>query len=60
MPTYDIFHAEVRSALENDQWTITDDPLYLRFGEEPLYIDLGRSKKLNPSQVPGTGQLKTG
>ena len=44
MPSYDIFHAEMRSALENDHWAITDDPLYLRFGEEPLYIDLAAEK----------------
>lgn len=44
MPTYDIFHKEVRSALETENWTVTDDPLYLRFGEDPLYIDLAAEK----------------
>ncbi|WP_217371886.1 element excision factor XisH family protein [Spirosoma rhododendri] len=28
-------------ALEKDGWRITDDPLYLKFGDRKLYVDLG-------------------
>ncbi|MFB3133132.1 MAG: XisH family protein [Rhodothermales bacterium] len=41
MPGKDIFHDAVRRALEKEDWTITHDPYFLRFGEVDLYIDLG-------------------
>jgi len=41
MPAKDFFHDTVREALENDGWTITDDPLYFTVGEVDFYIDLG-------------------
>lgn len=37
----DKFHQEVRSALEQEGWKITDDPLYLKVGSIPVHIDLG-------------------
>lgn len=37
----DLFHDVVRRSLEKDGWTITDDPLFLRFGGIEMYIDLG-------------------
>ncbi len=37
----DKFHYEVRTALENDGWTITDDPLVVRSGNISIQIDLG-------------------
>ena len=40
----DKFHQEVRVALENDGWQITDDPLYLKVGQIPVHIDLGAEK----------------
>ena len=40
----DKFHQEVRAALENDGWTITADPLYLKVGQIPIHIDLGAEK----------------
>jgi hypothetical protein len=40
----DIFHSHVRSALEKDGWTITDDPLLLPWGTAPVYVDLGAEK----------------
>ena len=40
----DIFHSHVRSALEKDGWTITDDPLLLPWGKAPVYVDLGAEK----------------
>lgn len=42
----DKFHQEVKAALEFDGWIITDDPLYLKIGKIPIYIDLGAEKLL--------------
>lgn len=39
-----IFHDAVKRALEKDGWTITDDPLFLRFGGLEMYIDLGAER----------------
>lgn len=41
MSAKDIFHDAVKRALEKDGWTITDDPLFIRFGGLEMYIDLG-------------------
>jgi XisH protein len=40
VPAKDIFHDAVRHALEKEQWIITEDPLFLRFGGVDMYIDL--------------------
>jgi hypothetical protein len=40
----DVFHDAVRYALENDGWTITNDPLRIRFGDVDQYVDLGAEK----------------
>ena len=40
----DLFHGIVRSALEKDGWTITDDPLSIRCGGVDIQIDLGAEK----------------
>ncbi|MFM6189146.1 MAG: XisH family protein [Planktothrix sp.] len=42
----DFFHDVVRRSLEKDGWTITDDPLFLRFGGIEMYIDLGAEQIL--------------
>ena len=42
----DIYHSTVRTALEKDCWTITDDPLTLAIGERSVYVDLGAEKLL--------------
>ena len=44
MPAKDIIHEPVRRALENDGWTITDDPLTLEYEEFRTYIDLGAER----------------
>lgn len=46
MPARDIFHAVVRSVLEKEGWTITDDPLYLKVDDDKLYVDLGAENNL--------------
>lgn len=46
MPAKDTYHNAVKSALEKDGWTITDDPLTLRWGGKDLFVDLGAEKIL--------------
>lgn len=46
MSRKDAFHNIVRHALEKDGWTITHDPLLLRYELGNLYIDLGAEKVL--------------
>jgi hypothetical protein len=40
----DKFHQEVRTALTEAGWQISDDPLYLKIGRIPLHIDLAAEK----------------
>lgn len=40
----DKFHEEVRKALENEGWTITDDPLSFKVGNLQVQIDLGAER----------------
>ncbi|NEQ38972.1 MAG: fatty-acid oxidation protein subunit alpha [Okeania sp. SIO3I5] len=44
MPTKDVFHDAVKNALIKENWTITDDPLFLEFGGVDMYVDLGAEK----------------
>jgi XisH protein len=45
VPARNIHHDAVVHALENDGWTITDDPLTLSFGGRDLYVDLGAERR---------------
>jgi hypothetical protein len=44
MPALDFFHANVRTALERDGWTITHDPYTVAFGQRGVYVDLGAER----------------
>ena len=44
MSARDAFHGAVKTALQNDGWVITHDPLSLEFGLGSLYIDLGAER----------------
>ena len=46
MPAKDIYHNNVKNALIKDKWTITHDPLTLKFGKKDLYIHLGTRQLL--------------
>jgi len=46
MPAKDIYHNTVRTALEKDGWTITNDPLTLEICDRSLFVDLGAEKIL--------------
>ncbi len=51
MPALDIFHNQVKSALIKDGWTITDDPLTIRYGKKILYVDLGAQRLLGAERA---------
>lgn len=40
----DLFHDIVKTALQNENWTITHDPLIIRVGGVGMEIDLGAEK----------------
>ena len=40
----DVFHSNVRIALEKEGWEITQDPFYLKTGDVTMEIDLGAEK----------------
>jgi hypothetical protein len=44
MPALDRYHDAVRNALIKDGWTITADPLTLRFGRDRVHIDLAAER----------------
>ena len=46
MPAKDIYHETVKNALIKDGWTITHDPLVLRWGTTDVYVDLGAEQLL--------------
>ena len=46
MPARDIYHETVKKALIKEGWTITHDPLTLRWGATDVYIDLGAEQLL--------------
>jgi hypothetical protein len=54
MPARDRYHDQVRNALVQDGWTITHDPLRLRWGAKDMYVDLGAEQLLAAEKGPRT------
>jgi hypothetical protein len=46
MTAKDIYHDTVKNALAKNGWTVTHDPLVLKWGSKDLYIDLGAERLL--------------
>ena len=46
MPRKDKIHDAVRNALIKGGWTVTDDPYFLKYGDEDLFIDLAAERLL--------------
>ena len=46
MPRRDRIHDAVRNALIKEGWTVTDDPYFLKYGDEDLFIDLAAERLL--------------
>jgi len=42
----DLYHQAVVNALEKEKWEITDDPLYIRFLDADLKIDIGAERMI--------------
>jgi hypothetical protein len=54
MPAKDIYHDTVKNALIKDGWTITNDPLRLKWGLRELFVDLGISKLISAQKANQT------
>jgi hypothetical protein len=39
-----MYHDAVVQALTADGWTITDDPLWVEYGDRNIYVDLGAER----------------
>ena len=50
MAAKDLIHEPVRKALENANWTITDDPLTLVYEDKYVFADLGAQRSLIGAQ----------
>ena len=46
MSAKDVIHDAVRKSLENDGWTVTDDPLSFEYKDVQVFIDLGAERVL--------------
>ena len=46
MPRKDMYHQTVITALIDDGWRITDDPLTLVYGGRNLFVDLGAERTI--------------
>ena len=46
MSAKDFFHNTVKTSLEKDGWTITDDPLFIQAEDIDFYIDLAAERIL--------------
>jgi hypothetical protein len=44
MPALDLYHNAAKQSLIKDGWTITHDPLHLRWGRKDMYVDLGAKR----------------
>ena len=44
MPRRDLYHYEIRRAIEKEGWTITDDPMQLTWEEKDYFPDLGAER----------------
>ena len=41
MPAKDLYHDLFIRALRKEEWVITHDPLFLKYGDRKMYVDLG-------------------
>ena len=54
MPARDAYHDAVKQALIKEGWTITDDPLHLKWGRKDMYVDSGASQLLAAQSAAGS------
>ena len=53
MPARDKYHLAVVKALIAEGWTITDDPLWLGYGSQEYYADLGAEQNTIGAEKEG-------
>ena len=46
MPRRDMYHYQIRRAIEKDGWTVTDDPMQITWEEKDYSPDLGAERLL--------------
>ena len=51
MPAKDIYHDSLKNALIKDGWTITHDPLRLKWGVKDMYVDLGAERLITAEKT---------
>ena len=51
MPARDLYHNALRNALIKDGWTITHDPLRLKWGVKDMYVDLGAEQVVSAEKA---------
>lgn len=51
MPRLDIYHDQVKRALEKDDWLITHDPFPLTMGKKRMFADLGAETLLSAEKA---------
>ena len=44
MPKRDVYHYEIRRAIEKDGWTVTNDPMQITWEEKDYSPDLGAER----------------
>lgn len=47
MAARDLYHVPVKRSLIKEGWTITHDPLHLKWGRKDMYIDLAGSQMIS-------------
>jgi len=51
MPAHDLYHQQLKTALQADGWAITHDPLRLQWGNKDMYVDLGAEQILTAEKA---------
>ncbi|MBC8137845.1 MAG: hypothetical protein H8F28_18355 [Fibrella sp.] len=57
MPALDKFHHIVKNALVKDGWTVTDDPLSLRYEDKNLFVDFGAERLISADEGDAENRL---
>lgn len=51
MPAKDLYHDNAKNALIKEGWTITHDPLRLKWGVKDMYVDLGAEQLVSAEKL---------
>ena len=56
----DLFHQNVKKALKNEGWKVTDDPLTFKIGKMQVQIDLGAERLIEAFTINQPKPLRNG